>query len=61
MKRYNIYDLYLVESSKNDNIYYLICKYNDFKDSYIEVLTDEKNISNKYYYDRTTFLLLFAI
>ncbi len=44
MKKYNIYNLYVV---KVDN-YYLICKYNSLNDSYEEIFTHEKiNADNK--------------
>ena len=42
MKKYSIYALKVVKVDTGDNIRYLICKYNEFIDTYIEVLTNEK-------------------
>lgn len=47
MKRYSVYDLKVVKVGNGDNIHCLICKYNKFADTYIEILTNEKiKISN---------------
>lgn len=48
MKTYSVYDLSVVKVGTGDNVRYLICKYNEFTDTYIEVLTKEKiKISDK--------------
>jgi len=42
MKRYSVYALKVVKVGTGDNTRYLICKYNELTDTYIEVLTNEK-------------------
>jgi len=42
MKKYNVYDLRVVKVVNGSSIRYLICKYNSFKDEYIELLTKER-------------------
>ena len=42
MKVYSLYDLKVVKVGSKDNVRYLICKYNKFTDTYIEILTNEK-------------------
>ncbi len=40
--KYDVFNLYVVEIPNNDNSYYLICKYNNVNDTYIEIFTNEK-------------------
>lgn len=48
MKRYSVYALKVVKVGTGDNTRYLICKYNELTDTYIEVLTNEKlKVSDK--------------
>lgn len=48
MKRYSVYALKVVKVGNGDNNRYLICKYNELTDTYIEILTNEKfKISDK--------------
>ena len=48
MKKYSVYALKVVKVGNGDNNRYLICKYNELTDTYIEILTNEKfKISGK--------------
>lgn len=48
MKKYSVYALQVVKVGTGDNVRYLICKHNEFTDTYIEILTNEKfKISDK--------------
>lgn len=48
MKTYNVYTLKVVKVGTGDNVRYLICKYNELTNTYIEVLTNEKlKVSDK--------------
>ncbi len=42
MKKYNVYSLTVIKVGKGDNVRYLICRYNNFSQTYVEVLTNEK-------------------
>ena len=42
MKKYNVFDLYVVEVQKDFQSYFFLCKYNKGKDVYIEIFTNEK-------------------
>lgn len=47
MKKYNIHSLKVVKIKKGNSSHYLICKYKESKDKYIEIFTSEKiNIKN---------------
>lgn len=42
MKKYNVYDLKVIKIGSGDNIYNLICNYDEFTDTYVEIFTNEK-------------------
>ncbi len=42
MKKYSIYDLYVVKVQRGGETYFFICKYNKYKDIYVEFFTGEK-------------------
>ena len=42
MKKYSLYDLKVIMVVSSDSTRYLICKYNYFSDTYVEIFTGEK-------------------
>lgn len=42
MKKYNVYNLYVVEIQKNNDTHYFICKRSHLNNNYIEIFTNEK-------------------
>lgn len=44
MKKYSLYDLKVIMVVSSDSTRYLICKYNYFNDTYVEIFTGEKII-----------------
>ena len=42
MKKYSVYDLFVVEVLNGDDVHYFICKYSIIKKAYIEIFTNNK-------------------
>ncbi len=42
MKKYSVYNLFVVAVQHDSGTYYLICQHNDLSDTYVEIFTNEK-------------------
>lgn len=42
MRKYSIYNIYVVEIQNDNDIHYLICKHNKLSDIYVEIFTNDK-------------------